>query len=216
LAPPQGCGRIRLDRFSPNYDHAAERGFTNVRPQAYYNFIFGVDREDLGDIAYFFDYDYEDQRDPEAYTRGVRDLIAKWRAQPDSQLIYRRLSEGRAVLEDTRFTAVEPLILLTEAERVVYEICDTAHTIPNLTRRLADSGLGSDEGEVVEMLQRFCSLRIMVGDSGRYVGVAPLGDLPANEREKDRVLAIMTKCLPNPSESGETCASKSVLTSHFM
>ena len=32
LQPPVGCGRIRLDRFSPNFERAAEIGFRNVTP----------------------------------------------------------------------------------------------------------------------------------------------------------------------------------------
>lgn len=55
LQPPTGHCRIRLDRFSPYFNHAAEFGFENVAPALAYQAVYGQPEDVLTRLAYFFD-----------------------------------------------------------------------------------------------------------------------------------------------------------------
>jgi ribosomal peptide maturation radical SAM protein 1 len=80
LAPPDGGGPIRLDRFSPNYLVWKEKGFSEIRPMPAYRHVFALSREeDFWDIAYYFDYD---QPNLEKVTELTETLLAQmdtWR-----------------------------------------------------------------------------------------------------------------------------------------
>ncbi len=67
LDPPCSCGMVRLDRFSPFHGEPERFGFTNLRPAQAYFYVFPLGRRDLSKLAYFFDFDYPDRRDPQAY-----------------------------------------------------------------------------------------------------------------------------------------------------
>jgi magnesium-protoporphyrin IX monomethyl ester (oxidative) cyclase len=55
LDPPMGCVPIRLDRFSPYFERAAEFGFEQVRPVWPYAAVYALDSDQLEKIAYFFE-----------------------------------------------------------------------------------------------------------------------------------------------------------------
>ena len=58
---------IRLDRFSPNFVSAKDLGFCNVRPDRSYRLIYDEDETILSDLAYYFECDYVDGRQPLDY-----------------------------------------------------------------------------------------------------------------------------------------------------
>src|SRR5262249_22021301 len=80
LPPPSGFGRIRFDRFSPNYMEAEKFGFINVAAYPSYQYVYGLGNRQLADLAYFFCYDYADGRVPEEYTSGVAHKLSQWQA----------------------------------------------------------------------------------------------------------------------------------------
>ena len=67
--PPSGCAPIRLDRFSPFHATPDAFGLSSVRPTRAYYYVFPFGRAQLRRLAYYFDFDYADGRDPHAYTR---------------------------------------------------------------------------------------------------------------------------------------------------
>ena len=71
LDAPMSTARLRLDRFSPFHARAEAYGFRRVRPSHAYFHVFPLGRRELDRLAYFFDYDYEDERLPETYTRAA-------------------------------------------------------------------------------------------------------------------------------------------------
>src|SRR5262249_29516455 len=80
LRPPQGCGPIRLDRFSPYFADPSAFGLSNVRPSAAYRHVYDVSEEKLAGLAYYFDFDFSDNRNPAAYTAALRERVRKWKA----------------------------------------------------------------------------------------------------------------------------------------
>jgi ribosomal peptide maturation radical SAM protein 1 len=78
LQPPLGFGSIHLDRFSPNFNFPNAFGIRNVRAAHQYRSIYPLEDRTLHDLAYYFDFDYEDGRNPEGYTSQLRDAILGW------------------------------------------------------------------------------------------------------------------------------------------
>lgn len=78
LEPPLAVPQLRLDRFSPHFDRPAEYGFVNLRPDTPYTHVYPFPAETLARLAYHFEYDYEDGRDPARYTAPLQDAVTAW------------------------------------------------------------------------------------------------------------------------------------------
>jgi ribosomal peptide maturation radical SAM protein 1 len=85
LDPPTACGPIRLDRFSPYHIAPTAFGLRNVRPMAPYQFLYPFDAATLNDIAYYFTFDYTEQREPESYAAEVIAFVADWRSNREPE-----------------------------------------------------------------------------------------------------------------------------------
>jgi hypothetical protein len=83
LNPPSGCGRIRLDRFSPNFDSAEEHGLTNVRPLKFYRYVYPFDRRTLSDLIYYFDFDYKNEIDDAGCIPALEEIVRQWKSRGD-------------------------------------------------------------------------------------------------------------------------------------
>jgi hypothetical protein len=99
----------------------------NVRPLAPSSYLYPCDRRTLDDTAYYFDFDYEGGRSPDAHAREAIDLANAWmadgargmlelRQEPDGSLqildIRRELAAARrraaARVEGGRLSCVRP------------------------------------------------------------------------------------------------------------
>ena len=78
LQPPGRFGPIHLDRFSPLFNLQREFGISHVRASSPYRLIYPLDDNTLYDLAYFFEFDYEDGQSPQEYTAGLADDILNW------------------------------------------------------------------------------------------------------------------------------------------
>lgn len=79
LPPPHHCAQIRLDRFSPNFDHSEKFGFINVQAIPAYRYVYALPHAALQNIAYHFSFDYADGRDVPAYVARLRSVAHTWR-----------------------------------------------------------------------------------------------------------------------------------------
>ena len=93
LTPPASCGQFRLDRFSPMYMHPEEFGLAGVRPHCAYYYVFPLGRNGLARLAYYFEFDYADGRDPKSYASRVEGEVARWTS------LSRQPAERRPVLD---------------------------------------------------------------------------------------------------------------------
>jgi ribosomal peptide maturation radical SAM protein 1 len=79
LTAPSVVLQFRMDRFSPYFNDSAQYGLTNVRPYWSYRFAYpGLSQNDLADIAYFFEFDYSDGRDPREEAQPLVEAAAAW------------------------------------------------------------------------------------------------------------------------------------------
>lgn len=111
LDPPNGCVPIRLDRFSPYYERAADFGFDDVRPVPAYGGIYALEPATLARLAYFFD-GTTTRGSARGTTAALEEAVARWNRRffsPHAEppvLTGTRDAMGMMV-EDTRSCAVQ-------------------------------------------------------------------------------------------------------------
>jgi ribosomal peptide maturation radical SAM protein 1 len=189
LEPPTGCSRIRLDRFSPLYNQAERSGIIRVRPTHAYYFVFPLGRRELARLAYFFEFDYADGRNPEAYTVGLQNAVTRWRnahcasggARPKLDA---RILEGGAIVHvaDTRPSALQADHVLSGLEARLLVECDTAHSLATLRRRFPAAGVGD---EIEEPLRRLIARRLMIEIDDLYLSLPVIRDRASIDQESE-------------------------------
>ncbi len=174
LPAPQAACRIRLDRFSPNYEHAKQLGITKVKPHPAYFYLYPFSAEVVSNLAYFFDYDYCEDRDVMSYTNNLWHEVNKWwSVETDSDLFY--MDNGSHLLIwDLRPVAVQPLTVLTGLQKVLYEKCQAPQTLSELKRSIENNCSDSD---IQVLLEPVINRGLLVQDQKSYLSLAvPLGE----------------------------------------
>jgi hypothetical protein len=173
FSPPSNCSQVLLLRFSPLLEHAREYGLTNVRPRDAYPHIYDVPVEELTELAWSFDYDYADMRQPDVYTAGLTAFVKQWQEAADGPLLHVPAGSGRGRIIDRRFNRVVDDMELDPFENRVYQLCESTASIRHLFRELsaADGGNGLD-AKLRRVLDRFQECRMMVSEGDRYLSVA--------------------------------------------
>jgi len=174
LDPPVACTPVELERFSPNFAHPEEHGFTNVRPSWFYRYSYDLPQKALERIAYVFDFDYVDGRDPWSYTTELREEIDQWKLEAGrSMLAYIDAGDRLGLLHWTP-QGLANTATLRGSERELYLYCDPGRTLQQVAsfgrelgepvtfvesflRRMVDGGT------VAEIDQHFLSLAIRLG-----------------------------------------------------
>ncbi|HSE41379.1 MAG TPA: RiPP maturation radical SAM C-methyltransferase, partial [Acidobacteriota bacterium] len=169
LPAPQAACRIRLDRFSPNYEHAKQFGITKVKPHPAYFHLYPFAPEVVSNLAYYFDYDYCEERNVMSYTNALWHEVKKWcDAEEHSDLFY--VDNGSHLfIWDLRTVSVQPLTVLSEAQRLLYEKCQTPQTLNDLRRCI-------DLDDIQALLDPIINRRLMIQEQKSYLSLAiPIG-----------------------------------------
>ncbi len=138
LAPPMAWGRVRLDRFSPYFEDPAGHGMTNPRPNPAFHYVYPFPESVLRRLAYYYEYDYADGRNPHEYFEPVRQQIQRWHSLYGTVTLRQwDRSDGVLILTDTRPGATQFQRRLTGWQRQVYLFCDTGRTLRSILEHLA-------------------------------------------------------------------------------
>jgi ribosomal peptide maturation radical SAM protein 1 len=170
LCPPAGFGRIVLDRFSPYFLEPAKYGISNVRPWVTYKYLYPFNDEDLSDIAYHFDFDYEDGRDPSDYTGDLENQLLLWKDQWvgdvfNSKPTLDMIETGNIILiKDSRPCRLQDFHILAEEEAAIYKACDSVHSIPALIQKITEKSRCISEETVRNVLTNLVDRNLMVKD----------------------------------------------------
>ena len=190
LEPPDIYSPIRLDRFSPYFTKPDALGVRNVRPNRWYRHVYDLSEDELANLAYYFDFDYADGRNPDAYTDDVRAAVRNWRASSGKRLLLYTDEGDRLVIWDFRPNAVQTTTLLSEAERAVYLLCDQNQSLAAI--QAVARPLGLTDADTAALLQRLVSLRLMATADGRYLSLA----IPMPQRDAGQaVVSRLTRDL---------------------
>ena len=175
LDPPTGLGPIRLDRFSPYHADPGSFGMVNVRPMAPFTYLYPFGRTQQMQIAYYFDFDYEEGRAEDTYAREALGLVRTWMAdgaRGDLQLSSH--PDGTLELLDTRRELAESprRAVLRGWKAAVFRACDRARSLQNLRLLPEIECEGVSEEELCAFLERCCTHRLMVNNGRSWLGVA--------------------------------------------
>jgi hypothetical protein len=174
LEPPQACGGIRLDRFSPYFNHPHAFGLREVRAHSYYRYVFPLEEPDLDRLAYYFEFEWPNAPYPEEYTCSLRRAVGRWKAAPAKPRGQRprldlRRGKQAIFITDTRSCAACRRHRLTGLAAEIYLLCDTARTLPSL---INDLGGRISDSHVRRILRSLRQAGLLVEDEGHYLSLA--------------------------------------------
>jgi hypothetical protein len=190
LPPPAGYGPVRLDRFSPYHADPQSFGMTNVRPMSPLPDLYPFPPSAQMDIAYYFDFDYADGRQPDTYSQEAVTLARAWMADHHPGALWmRRLDSGLHLVDSRGELASAPRrAVLNGWKAAVYLACDRSQQLTALKAlpEIEQSGVSCDE--LVAFLERAASLRFMIDVNGRWLSLAV--HTPARPLEPSRFASL--------------------------
>jgi len=175
LDPPTAASAIRLDRFSPNFVRAAEKGFVNVRPSPAYRHVFDVPSAELSELAYFFDCDYADGRQPLDYCKPVVEAAYAWgdRFKDEAPVLHAELDGSGIEIWDTRRGEARTHSMKSR-EAGLFCYFDEPHR--DDTAIPLALALGFSDAQLFETLKRWDAAGLIVRRGGMSVGLATMDD----------------------------------------
>ena len=135
LEPPAYCGPFHLDRFSPYFEQPAQFGIRNVKPWPAYQYIFPFEEQSIVNLAAFFTYDSEKLD----YAARFAEEVHKWEdASQKSNLISTARGDS-LLIWDFRKAEQSKLVILCGLSKLLYEVCDSVHTLKEVVKKIARS-----------------------------------------------------------------------------
>lgn len=172
LQPPISCGQIRLDRFSPFHTRSEHFGFRRVRPSRGYFYVFPLGRREMMRLAYFFDFDYGDGRDPDGYMKPIRDVVRHWwaaRTAASPAKLDAWFKDNDSVrISDSRDSSASYERELNGLPARLLLYCDTATTIDALARR---HDFQASVADIKSTLKQLSSDRLVLEDEGQFLSL---------------------------------------------
>jgi ribosomal peptide maturation radical SAM protein 1 len=179
LQPPTSCSPIRLDRFSPLFVRSREVGLGRVRPKPAYYYVYPLPERELAQLAYFFDFDYPDGRDPNRYLgsvkREVEAWLTSWAVEPTRRptLDAALAGSGQIRLTDSRSCARGPAYELDGVAAKLYVACDAIQTVDSL---VAETCGVVSRAEIQTQLEAWREAKLVVEMDGRWLALAVIPD----------------------------------------
>ena len=147
----------------------------NPRPNAAFAYSYPFPQEVLGRMAYYYEYDYADGRDPMDYFAPVLAEIETWQSLYGTVTLRQfDRCDGVLILTDTRPGAAEFQRRLRGLEREVYLYCDSGRSLKTIAAHAAAlEGIEPpEEAALKKMLDGWVAERIMAHLDDRYLSLA--------------------------------------------
>jgi ribosomal peptide maturation radical SAM protein 1 len=162
LTPPMACGPIRLDRFSPNFEQAEAKGFSEVHPYPSYRWVFGLEEEEAARMAYYFTYRHADGRDPAEYGTPLEAAVNRWRQSHQEESLTLLDKGAFLLISDQRAIAPESLVILEGLEADLLRACDGVAAVSRLESQVEGASAESVRAAIARLADR--KLLITEGD----------------------------------------------------
>ncbi|HYV95297.1 MAG TPA: RiPP maturation radical SAM C-methyltransferase [Chitinophagales bacterium] len=191
LPPPNVCGPIRLDRFSPYFNSPEKYGLKNLRPISSIKYIYPFPLKNLMNISYYFDFDYEEALNPQGFANEVIAFTDFWRKNPERGVLdCKYLDDGSLLITDSRSNASIKNIKLRGIEQSIFEYCDEIRTSSMIKRYLEDTYKPSifTEESISSFLNSLVANNLVIHDKGRYLSLA-IGLKPASIKSSKQSIA---------------------------
>jgi hypothetical protein len=185
---PTSVATIRMDRFSPNFEEANSRGFTNLRPMVPYRYIYPFSNEELLKLCYYFDFDYADGRRPDEYAEEIVAFWYTWRrATAGKDRLQHFVLKDEAYIKDNRFTRRCDRVHLDSIQNSIVIFCDTARTLEQIQTHLTSSFPERvfEAKRIQAFLDYLIEQRLMVQEEAQYLSIVPLPENNSDVRSGD-------------------------------
>jgi ribosomal peptide maturation radical SAM protein 1 len=170
LKPPGAVARIRLDRFSPNFDRAAEFGLLDVRPYPIYSHLYPLPAEAVANLAYFFEFEYADGRVPASYVQPALEKVNVWKGNSGGDLVKEYAAGAELTLVDTR-PGRDPLNFpLNGLQREIYEFCDEIRGRASIEAFACERA--GRRVSIDELLNQLVNYRVMLSEGNQFLSLA--------------------------------------------
>jgi ribosomal peptide maturation radical SAM protein 1 len=208
LRPPDSCGYIRLDRFSPNFTHWRSLGFSAIQPLPAYEHIFPFDETELSRFAYYFAYEHAEFDQVRQRAKPLGDFAKCWQekhtASENGTLAVLPHLAGEFVLVDTRFNFEQSKAALNPIELELLLQCDA----PNGIRRAVLNTAAECESTIEETQALFDGLisRGVIAVIGKQAITLALLPEEARPQQEDESKQIQS------TRSNEKCPALNILS----
>jgi ribosomal peptide maturation radical SAM protein 1 len=175
LPPPVAITPVIFERFSPYHFNAAEYGL-KLTPFSIYRVLYPERLIDYEKIAYYFEGEWGQQRDPQEYIQPAIRTYREWMTYwlKNEVLFYYERGPGFTTLHDNR-----PLqdggelqarkIVLDEIQSRVYLFCDGIQSLRSI-QQLLEKSLAPDDTQA--LLDQFVANGLMFREGDRYLSLA--------------------------------------------
>ena len=190
LAPPAGHGPFSLQRFSPYFRNPKASGIANVRPKTDYRYIYPFETTSRHNLAYYFDFDYTQDKRPQGNGNELAATLDYWRRCYDNNKILVSFSDSPHVLriEDHRWTDAASWISLEGIQKEIYEYCEQARNLLSICSFVTEKfkHLSIRTRDIKDFIEQMLDLDLMVEESGKYLSLAIPYSSQLFESEYDR------------------------------
>jgi ribosomal peptide maturation radical SAM protein 1 len=181
FTPPCSVHPICINRFSPYHKTPEEFGIRIRGPKPWYRYLHDTDEEGLNNLAYFFEHDYDDGRDPEDYVKPVREVTESW--NQDAEENFRKLTvkrgPGFVQVVDRRTNGKGGTYTLDGVAGEAYLACERGATPGKIWNGLSrEFRSGVTQGDVRDFLQQMVKQRLVFEENDHYLSLA----IPDGER----------------------------------
>jgi hypothetical protein len=182
---------VRLDRFSPYWKAPERHGMVAVRHTWAYDYVFsGLAEAERGRLAYFFDYEYADGRQPSAYARTTAERVVEWRelARASMPQLELRVSADSAVIVDTRPCRRDELFAVGPVEQAVLRALDGYRTLAGVPGALREGGIEISARGYEAIIAELVDRRFVIEENG--YGLSLIIDPRERQRVAERQVAL--------------------------
>ncbi|MDC3957230.1 RiPP maturation radical SAM C-methyltransferase [Polyangium jinanense] len=176
LWPPLGgAPAVECHRYSP-YFHDTGRWTAQIRPMAWYRFLYPPEHVNLSRVAYYFEADWKEVLPEEAH-RPVIEATLEWlRAWTESSELPALTSmpgaSGGLFLVDTRCGQAESQVLSSLEAKVYQAIAEPASPSKVLAQLRSTPGMDLSEASLRELLARFVRTGVALEEDGSFLALA--------------------------------------------
>ncbi len=206
LHPPNGVTQLLLQRFSPLFERQDEWGIRNVRAGAEYHSLYPFGEQELDELAYNFDGDFDGKDDVAGYVGPLKQQVESWRRcwmeKEPPLLAFERGEDGRITIYDTRPGRSAPRVELEGGPASAYLACDARRPFSALAKDLRERMGRQYPGDVPlrRSLDDLAARRLMLREGEWYLALA--NDLEVLSRLEATSLALLLAPAPRAASRG--------------
>jgi ribosomal peptide maturation radical SAM protein 1 len=192
LAPPNSISRIRLDRFSPNFNFPEKFGIKKFAPNPAYKYIFPFEEESLHNLAYFFEYEYEPDHNFDSALESVKNEIYRWIDNCQEVDLFFIDRQEALVVYDLRGLRKEHFFILPGKERFIYLFCDGIKPFSKIKAEFQQQFNYENDPEIQSILDSLIEKNLMIRENNSYLSLAlPLGTYSPGKKIIGKLAALL-------------------------